>query len=519
MQKIFLLLIVSLIALGSINSSADILPVGPVQVVGRQLMVDSQPYIIKGVGYNPYPVGVFPSQYGTCEYCSTVTDCLYPGGGADKFSCSAETDLTANPPVNAGPQHPWGGQPCGGTEPYPNKCANLFDRGDVNLDRDFQNLVSMNVNTIRTWEKVTPSLLAKANQYGLKVIAGYWIGNLFDPTGRLANTQHIIDDFANYISHMKNDPNFSAVLFIAIGNENNYMYYAPGAPRPSDAPGCYMSPSGPADTNKMAVWYALANQLACRAHSITDRPVALVNGDISEINNSSFGTTDANMTCLDIWGANVYRGISFGGLFSSYASKSQKPFWISEAGVDALYTNNFYDDYSTDHVYDPTAIQEDEVTQASWMGRQWDEVVKNLNVTIGATFFEYSDEYWKANGRIPDSFSWDSLSRQHNNAGQCFQYTPSPGAMPDGFLNQEWFGIMKVQENGNQSDKMLPRQVYGALKVRFQCGGATIYYAGPSNSKSCDGSSACCFTSSQRVKAGACVSSCPIKYNKYKVVY
>ena len=473
----------------------------PVVVEGRKLKVDFDgdglyaPYIIKGVGYSPYPAGVFSGDWGTCEYCQTASQCFYSTGivpglpSPDYFSCSAEQPTPEIPALYGGPMHPWGGGKCGQPHckdpnnpsdveigPQPNKCNNLYDRGDVDLDRDFQQIKTMYANTIRTWEKVTPALLAKASQYDIKVIAGYGIGRLqYNSNGDLCTTiSDIVDDFKNYVTQMAADPNFASVLFIAIGNENNILYYDYGNPPvPPDAPGCYTPAGTPVPyTDQMHDWYSLVNQLACAAHAIlrpaNDRPIAVVNGEIAEINHPEFATTDSDMSCLDIWGANIYRGISFGDLFSGYAEKSQKPLWISECGVDALYTDNFYDDMS-DGIYDPQGAHEDQAAQALWMGRQWNEIEENSNITIGANFFNYSDTYWQGNGRIPDSWGWDSLSRQHNNAGQCFQlYSPEPGRMPDGFFNQEWFGIMSISEYGNNPDILTPRAVYYTLKGKFK---------------------------------------------------
>lgn len=499
-----------------------------VKVQGRQLLVDFdmngvyEPYFIKGVAYSPTPAGVFSSDWGICEYCATSSECFYSGGIGDPndhFSCSAEQPDATHPTRYGGPLHPWGGQQCGpAAGPYPIKCTNLFDRGDVDLERDFQNIIAMNANTIRTYARVTPGLLAKANQYGLKIIAGYEVGRLkFAENGDLlTDTQVIVNDFKDYVSHITNDPNFSSVLFIAIGNENNFSYYSSsGGTIPPGAPKC-LGPQGGISvplTAQMRIWYALVNQMACAAHSVQGpnyTPIALVNGEIGDVDNIDFGTTDNDMACLDIWGANIYRGDSYGDLFSTYEQKSEKPFWISETGVDVLQTNDYYETIPHSDplgpYYDPDDVEENQDEQAAWMGGYWDEIANNFNLTIGATFFEYSDEYWKGNGR--DTYSWDPLTKLHNNAGQCFSFTPTPGMMPDGFYNQEWFGIMGIQENGLNPDIMTPRQAYFSLADRFACTAAAPFYAGSDNGKSCDGSQACCNSSSLKAKNGYCVNSC-----------
>lgn len=486
----------------------------PVKVVGRQLLVDFdgngiyELYTIRGAAYNPYPVGVFPTEWGTCEYCVTAPGCYYPGGisdPSDHFSCSADP--------GGGPHHPWGGQACGGYLPFPNQCVNLFDRGDVDLDRDFQALVSMNVNTIRTWEKVTPTLLAKANQSGIKVIAGYWIGKVdFTVPGQV---DALKNDFQIYIQHMVADPNFSAILFIAIGNENNYHYYTPGVPPPPPPypPECYIPPSQGPIVADLRNWYDLVDQLALIAHQVTGmtRPVAVVNGEIAEIGNATYHADDAHQTHVDIWGANVYRGISFGSLFSDYASRSLKPLWLSECGADAVYTNNFYDqppNTPPDGFYNPLSASQIPSTQALWNAKQWKEIVSHTDTAIGATFMEYSDEWWK--GVVENPYHWDEYTRDHNYSGICYQYAPSQGSQPDNYFNEEWWGLMAVEvDNGPGIDQMTPRPAYNALRDSYACDTEpNIYYAGPYTQTSCDGTHTCCSDPNKKSKNGQCVTSC-----------
>lgn len=494
--------------------SANTASIGPVKVVGRQLLVDFdqngvyEPYFIKGIGYNPYPIGVFPSEWGLCEYCHPPQSfCQYTPNG-DGFACSAAP--------NGGPCHPWGGQPVGGSMPYPNSCVNLFDRADVNLDRDFLLLQAMGVNTIRTWEKVTPTLLAKANEYGIKVIAGYWIGDLYTSQGQPVDLNLIKTDYQNYIHHAVQDPNYSSILFFAIGNENNTYYYTPQS-TPPGAPMCYTAPGGAVRTDRMSTWFHLAQDLAGIARSeqgASYRPVAVVNGEINEIGDVNFFTRDQDLANVDIWGINVYRGNSFGSFFDDYMLKSTKPLWVSETGVDALTTTDFYTNRPglPSGQYDPVNVVEDQADQANWMGRQWDTILSRQDIDVGVTFMEYSDEYWKGNVN-PASYHWDAYVREHNNTGTCSSYPPSPlsGAMPDGFFNEEWFGIMQVADTGGQYNDMVPREVYYALKDRFACSMNAPYYAGPRNNKSCDGTRACCTSQGLIAKGGVCISSCSQK--------
>jgi len=141
------------------------------------------------------------------------------------------------------------------------------------------------------------------------------------------------------------------------------------------------------------------------------------------------------MTYLDLWGANVYRGYSFGNLFTTYASKSTKPFWVSEYGIDAL---------------DNRTKTEYQDVQASYAGHLWVEI-EAAEVCVGGTIMAYSDEWWKAGD--PNS---------HDYGG----YPTS--AHPDGFSNEEWWGIFWCEDNGDAPDILHPRKVYYTLQEKWQ---------------------------------------------------
>lgn len=446
-------------------SLAEAQSTGPVKVVGRQLMVDFdgngtyEPYRIKGVGYSPYPVGTFPSQFGTCEYV----------GGPNPISC----DVT-----------------------------DVFDRPAL-MDRDFPLLVAMNANTIRAWSEVTNNLLNKAQEYGLKIIAGFWVntGGSECVGGQMV---YNVPDFSNltvrndyknrfvaYVNAFKNHP---AVLFWAIGNENNN----------------HLDPNNAA---QIQAWYSLVNEMAQLAHQaegVSYHPVAVVNGDLQYIGQSANGTTDAQMNYLDIWGANVYRANSFGILFTDYSAKSTKPLWIAEYGVDSWFTDQ----------QNPPNSFEDTATQAQWTGRLWDEIITNKSVCIGATVMEYSDEWWKPmgwGGSDPETVS-EITMQDYDGVGPLDTSCPQDGTIDwyppsqDNFFNEEWWGIMAIEPGApGQIDVIIPRPVYGALTNRFECSETAAYYAGSDNGKSCDGTDACCAGSTYKSKNGSCVLSCSFR--------
>lgn len=358
-QSKFLLVTIILIALLTIcNDNAFSKPpsTGPVQVIGRDIYVDGQKYLIKGVGYQPAPVGEYPGQ----------------------------------------------------SFPYDTR---LFER-------DFPLLNSMGSNTIRTWTKVTPVLMDYAARYGLKVNAGFWVdinADLTSPSVR----QNILNEFRQYVTEIKD---YSSLLNWSIGNEQNYH------------------------NGHTPDWYSLVNEMGGIAYEVEGsgyHPVSVVNGSLHNIGDASKLADDGSLGNVDIWGTNVYTGVSFyqnpdfGDYFAEYANRSGKPLWISEYGADAWHTND---------QNDPWNGYEDQQTQAEWGRNQWVEIALS-GIAIGGSVMAYSDEWWKTgflNSQTPYGLST----------------LPFGHILPDDYANESYWGIMSIVDNGSAPDIMVPRQIY-----------------------------------------------------------
>jgi hypothetical protein len=364
---------------------------GSVQVVGRQLLVDGQPYQIKGVGYNPVPIG-------------------------EVHWSMADTRL---------------------------------------YERDFQELKDMNCNTIRTWRKVNETLLNYADIHDLKVCAGFWVNTDLDfanPTVR----NSVLLDFKKYVYKFKDHP---ALLLWAIGNENNLHN--------GDNP----------------EWYSLVNEMAKAAYSIEGEsyhPVAIVNGDMGnkgDITDDNIGSTtkgadDESLDYVDIWAENFYPPVwqngpypsgdyieyvnkttgPFANTFESYKALTDKPLWISEYGVDA-YDNNASGQYQ---------FVQSQCVQHCWnqINANWSGSDPDNNVCLGATLMAYSDEWNKA-----------GIPAEHGTGGSDWG-----DRQPDGYSNEEWYGIMEVALDGTWEtsptdgiDDIQPRSyIYNALQSLWQ---------------------------------------------------
>ncbi|HXC07036.1 MAG TPA: hypothetical protein VNZ86_19890, partial [Bacteroidia bacterium] len=339
---------------------------------------------------------------------------------------------------------------------------------------------------------ITAETLNEANDHGLKVIAGFWvnpIGSLncsvspcmytlntynadsndpglnvpFDLTNPYI-TNDILMRFENYVNTFKNR---GEILFWTIGNENNLSL-------------------NPNDPVQVKAWYSLADQMAKAAHAIEGadhHPVAVVNGDIQFIGDAAAGADDNNMTDVDIWGANTYRGRSFRDYFIQYKNLSAKPLWISEYGIDAWQSC----DTTVPAGCDPNnpAGSEDQLDQALWDGDMWDEIAGNGDITIGATVMEYSDEWWKPYDWICANPPYSNYVNGPANAAEChfihFNFGEGPGSSlspnsssfispsPDHYANEEWWGLMGISNASPeiQADTMTPREAYTTLQKKF----------------------------------------------------
>jgi hypothetical protein len=329
---------------------------GPVQIVGRDLFVAGRPFRVKGVGYQPTPIG-YPIE-------RWVLDFIY-------------------------------------TDPQI-------------ITRDMGLLRSMNVNTIRTWSQVPDIALLDACYNGgddpIYVIMGFWVPlhagvDYSDP----ATAAAIESDFQGYVNQFKDHP---AVLAWGIGNENNLAY-----------------------DGDVADWYALANDLAQVAYAEEGagyHPTVVINGGMRYSGDVDFGSDDASLDYVDVWAHNAYPGYAFRCYFDYYDLLSAKPLIFTEYGIDA---------------YDNQSGGEYQSVQADYVVQQWRQLEA---ASVGGTLMAYSDEWWKAGD-----------PNNHDLGGYATRMHP------DGFSNEEWWGLVWVEDNGVGPDIMHPRLAYYALAAEY----------------------------------------------------
>jgi hypothetical protein len=160
---------------------------------------------------------------------------------------------------------------------------------------------------------------------------------------------------------------------------------------------------------------------------------------------------DPQVPQLDIWSVQVYRGLSFGSLFSDYAAISGKPLVITEYGIDAY-------DNRTGNEYELTGPPQ----QAIYAQALWTEIAAHSDVCAGGSIMEYCDEWWKGKYGVTDAAHPacpDYSASEHSTCGYS-----NPGVHPDRYANEEWWGIMRTWDNGAEPDTMQPRAAYCVLQ-------------------------------------------------------
>ncbi len=282
------------------------------------------------------------------------------------------------------------------------------------LARDLPLLRGMNVNTIRTWAQTNDSALLDACYNGgvnpIYVIMGFWVPldggtDYGDPV----DVAVIENNFRNFIRQFKDHP---AILAWGLGNENNFAYQG-----------------------NVADWFALADDLAAIAleeEGDAWHPTILVNAHMLYMGDTSYGSDDASLSHVDMWGHNVYLGDSAPCYFDYYHRLTAKPFVATEYGIDA---------------FDNRTKVEYEDVQAAWVVAQWRRI---RAAGLGGSIMAYSDEWWKAG---------EPATQDDGGYGTWCH--------PDGYSNEEWWGMVRPVDNGAGPDIMQTRLVYDAMAAEY----------------------------------------------------
>jgi hypothetical protein len=277
LKKLFLLFVISstIVLLGMASSKGTSrIYIKKLPQSHYQLMVGGRPYIVKGVCYNPIPIGA-----------------------------NHEYDWWSDP------AKPW-----------------LVD-GRL--------MKQMGINTVRIYQAGNDPEAVKAvirdlyNLYGIRTIVGHWLGFWEFPCplyGDQGFQDKIKDEIISMVKAYKDEP---GVLLWILGNENNYSCL--GTVNPWSTAEIDNEPDPQKQKQMRArIYYSFVNSLAKEIHAIDqNHPVALGNGEL-------VGLEEARGVCpdIDLVACIIYRGKTFGNLFNSLKVTFDRPLLISEFGAD-----------------------------------------------------------------------------------------------------------------------------------------------------------------------------------------
>ncbi|MFA5095974.1 MAG: hypothetical protein WC478_01395 [Candidatus Omnitrophota bacterium] len=240
-----------------------------------RLIVEGRPYIVKGVCYNPIPIGK-----------------------------NHEYDWWGDP------RKPW--------------------LADGKLMQE------MGVNTVRLYqahedlEKTRTVIRDLYEKFGIRTIIGDWLGfweypcPLYGDAGFRARVKKQVLDL---VAGLKDEP---GVLLWILGNENNYSCM--GSVNPWSSEEIDQEPDPQKQKALRArTYYGFVNDIAREIHKLDrDHPVALGNGELAGLEYANQAAPDVDLVaCI------IYRGKTFGNLFRSLRMTFDKPLLLSEFGADA----------------------------------------------------------------------------------------------------------------------------------------------------------------------------------------
>jgi hypothetical protein len=332
-----------------------------------------------------------------------------------------------------------------------NYTYSLWDQPDefirTALDHEMKMLQNMGVNAIRVYTGIQPKWIEHIykkygiytmlnhsfGRYGL-TLDGVWTPNTEYSDPRVKEL--LLKEVTEMVAKYQNTP---GLLFYLLGNENNYGLFWGGA-ETEDIP-----VEDRKSTKRAESMYKLFNEAAIAMKEVsTNQPVAMCNGDLLFIE-----IIEKECKDVDIFGVNMYRGVSFGDAFEEVKNRLNKPIVFTEFGADAF---NVIDN------------DEDQKSQAYYMVGNWKEIYENAygmgktGNSIGGFTFQFSDGWWKYK-------QTSNLDIHDNNASWSNGGYQSDFIEGKDNMNEEWFGICAKGPTSERGlYKLFPRAAYYALQ-------------------------------------------------------
>lgn len=309
-----------------------------------QLFVKEEPFIIKGVTFDPTRVGESPDDQTLEEW--------------------TEQDSNNNGIIDS-PYETW-----------VDKNYNNVQDSDEPVVGDFALMKRMGANVIRRYHqphKPNKEILRDLYEsYGIMTMMCDFLGKYtlgsgapWEPGTDYRNPEHqknMIESVKEMVNEHKDEP---YLLMWLLGNENVY-----GVACNADK-----DPEG---------YFMFVNKVAKIIKEMDPtRPVGVVSGDLLYLD--KFGELCPD---VDVFGTNSYRGkYGFGDFWKDIKSFSGKAAMLTEYGVSSI--SNGY------------SKEEGEAYQAEYYRGTWNDIYKNsagygAGNSLGGVLFEWVDEWWKA---------------------------------------------------------------------------------------------------------------------------
>ncbi|MEO0553841.1 MAG: hypothetical protein AAF149_11605 [Bacteroidota bacterium] len=351
------------------------------------------------------------------------------------------------------------------------------------LDKEMTLVKSMGVNTLRMYKGIPKKWIAYIHQnFGIYTMLNHPFGRYgVSLDGEwMANTEYdnpgvkelLLKKTAQLAKEYRDTP---GLLLYLLGNENNYGLFWDDTEKKTTPKKDYDS-ALPAramyklfllsdnkgksikekSENELSVdeksvirarsIYELFNEAALAMKALdSQHPIAICNGDLMFIEIIKEECKD-----IDIFGTNMYRGVSFGDTFQRVREELNKPIIFTEFGADA---------------YNAIEGLEDQESQAYYLAGNWKEIYANVagiggsGNSLGGFTYQFSDGWWKV-GQTKNLAIHDNTATW-NNGGY---YRDDKGGVNN--MNEEWFGICsKIRSNAQGEYDLLPRAAYFVLRL------------------------------------------------------
>ncbi|MGC3999329.1 MAG: hypothetical protein QM767_18565 [Anaeromyxobacter sp.] len=320
------------------------------------------------------------------------------------------------------------------------------------LDREMPLLRAMGVNAIRQYVGIPPRWVRYIHErYGIFTVLnhtvaryGYTIDGAWVPENKIDYSdpklrQAVKAEVLGYVDQFKDTP---GVLIWLLGNENNYGLHWKSSEIEA-------LPLEKRDEARARYLYSLMGEITLEIKARDGRrPVAIANGDVQYID-----LIAQECKGLDIFGANVYRGVSALDLFQVVKDRLGLPVLFTEFGADA---------------YDARAGREDDLPQARYLLAQWEEIYEQsagkgrVGNAIGGLTFQFSDGWWKYRQEV--NLDLHDTNASWPNGGYLYDYVKGKNNM-----NEEWWGLCaKGPPDAQGLYDLYPRTAYYVLQQAYR---------------------------------------------------